>query len=190
MEGRGDGYEAIPYGFNQVGRQLQNDVGAVIEKVSAWRRKRDRRYKWEGARLIKNIFPAFGKELENALVELMKSGEKMAKQVLLEILDCYDGECFLHGVCREAVKIYGQDEKYRRRLIWRLAKTGTVCGEYGFVEAYRKKLEEINHWRKEEDKNVLLFVQEYEKHLRARIETEEKDAHESLELHQRGLYSL
>jgi len=62
---------------------------------------------------------------------------------------------------------------------------GAVWGEYGFVEGFKKKKEEIKIWKKDKNKVIQLFVKEYEDHLEKRISFEKKQADEVIELRKR-----
>ncbi len=66
---------------------------------------------------------------------------------------------------------------------------GVVSGEYGFVEGYKKKKEEIQGWKKGKNKAIQLFVKEYEDHLEKRILYEKKQADEVIELRKRQFNS-
>jgi len=64
-------------------------------------------------------------------------------------------------------------------------KWGAVSGEYGFVEGFEKKKEEIQSWGKDKNKAIQLFVKKYEDFLDIRILYEKKQADEDIELRKR-----
>ena len=103
-------------------------------------------------------------------------------------MDVYEGQVFLREVVREFVKAYHDKKEfheYKRRLFNALSRTGVVTGEYGFVNAYKHKKDEIKVWQKEADTVVKEFAKEYETYLNKLIAQEQKRADEEIELMKR-----
>jgi len=67
-----------------------------------------------------------------------------------------------------------------------IRKSG-CSGEYGFVEAYKKRREEIQPWKTDKHEGVRRFALRYEEYLDRRIEDERKFADEEVNLLKRGL---
>ena len=55
-----------------------------------------------------------------------------------------------------------------------LSQMGVVSGEYGFVEGFKRKKEEIQSWKKDKNKVIQLFIKKYEEYLNERIVFEKK----------------
>ena len=91
----------------------------------------------------------------------------------------------MHSVCKNFVKRSPHVEKFKSSLFIALSQTGVVSGEYGFVNAYKQKLEEIQSWKKDKSKAIKSFLKEYEDYLNKRIASEQKRADEDLELRKR-----
>ena len=78
-------------------------------------------------------------------------------------------------------------EKIKGTLCNYLSQTGVVTGEYGFVEAYRGKKDQIQKFKNDSSITFQKFVQYYEGYLDQRIEYEQKRADEDIELQKRNI---
>ena len=90
----------------------------------------------------------------------------------------------MHDVCKEFIK-KNHSNKYEKEMFIILSQTGVVSGEYGFVEAYKAKRQEIQDWKKDKNKTILSFVKKYETYLDRRIAYERKRADEDVEMRKR-----
>jgi beta-lactamase class D len=106
----------------------------------------------------------------------------------MAILRNYDGNPVINDVCKELVKILPDGSSLTNELTIIMQSTGVVSGEYGFVEAYKKKIEEIQPWLQDESPSIKEFAQNYIMSLEKRIEYEQKRADEDITLrkHQYG----
>jgi len=86
------------------------------------------------------------------------------------------------------VKILPDGSDLTNELTLILQSTGVVSGEYGFVEAYKQKIEEIQSWLQDESPKVKEFAQNYIASLEKFIPHEQKRADEQITLrkHQYG----
>ncbi len=66
-----------------------------------------------------------------------------------------------------------------------LSQMGVVSGEYGFVEGYERKKQEIQDWKKDTSKVIKNFAQKYENYLSKQIGYERKKADEDIEIRKR-----
>ena len=180
-----DHYDAIPYSLHEVNKPLSENAEIVVPEILKWFAKKDCLLYWEGSRLIKAIFPTFDKVLEEELIKLIKSKNEKNIRIVFNILRAYKGENFLHNVCKELIKEYPKNEDYHEEIFIILSQTGVVSGEYGFVEGFKKKKEEIKIWKKDKNKAIQLFVKKYEDFLDKRILYEKKQADEDIELRKR-----
>ena len=180
-----DHYDAIPYRLHQLNKPLCENAEIVVPEIFKWFKKKDYLLDWEGSRLIEAIFPVFNKSLEEELIKLIKSKNEKNIRVVFNILLAYKGEEFLHNVCKESIKEYPQNDDYHKKIFIVLSQMGMVSGEYGFVEGFKKKKEEIQIWKKEKNKAIQLFVKKYEDYLDKRILYEKKQADEDIELRKR-----
>ena len=170
--------------MREINKPLQKHANIVVPEIMRWVAEKDRLFQWEASHFIQAIFPAFDKALERGMINLIKrDGDKNAK-IVISVLRAYKGEVFLHGVCREFIKKHHSD-KFMKEMFIVLSQTGVVRGEYGFVDAYKVKKQEVQNWKEDEDKFIQLFVKKYEAYLDKRILYEQKRADEDIELRKR-----
>jgi len=185
MKKREDHYDAIPYSLHQINKPLSENAEIIVPEILKWFKKKDYLLNWEGSRLIQAIFPIFNKSLEEELIKLIKSKNEKDISVVFNILRAYKGEEFLHNVCKELVRKYPKNKDYHNKIFSVLSQIGAVWGEYGSVEGFKKKKEEIQNWRKDKNEAIQLFVKKYEDYLEKRILYEKKQADEDIELRKR-----
>jgi hypothetical protein len=188
-EGDKGRYDAIPFGFHTLSEPLsQHPVQAVNAVLDTY----DGNYGlfiYRGARLLKNIFPDFPPQLQQKLLEVIQSKEKRDLLFVMAILRDYDGNPIIQNFCKEIVKILPDGSDLTNELNVILFSTGVVSGEYGFVEAYKQKIEEIKPWLQDENPRVKGFAQNYIVDLEKMIEYEQRRADEDIALlkHQYGV---
>jgi len=180
-----DHYDAIPYRLHQMNKPLNENAEIIVPEILKWFKKKDSLLHWEGSHLIQAIFPTFNKVLEEKLIKLIKFKNEKNIRIVFNILRAYKGEEFLHNVCKELIKEYPKNRDYRKKIFIVLSQMGVVSGEYGFVEGFKKKKEEIQIWKKDKNEAIQLFVKKYEGFLDKRILYEKKQADEVIELRKR-----
>jgi ppGpp synthetase/RelA/SpoT-type nucleotidyltranferase len=182
---REERYDAIPFDLHKLNEPLSQNAKDVIKEILKWFKKEDWLSYWEGGHFLEAIFPAFHQELEDQLIKLLRSKNKNKAKIVLYILRSYKGETFLHNVCKEFIRQYPKSKKYKQELFGILSQMGVVSGEYGFVEGYERKKQEIQEWKKDKSKIIKKFAQEYENYLSKRIDYEKKRADEDIEIRKR-----
>jgi hypothetical protein len=178
-------YDAIPFDLNEINIPLSKNAKIIVPEILKWYNKKYGLFYWEARHLIRAIFPIFNEVLEKKLIEFIKSKEGRKVEIVIRILRAYKGEEFLHNICKEWIKEYPKNEDYHKEIFIILSQTGVVSGEYGFVEEFKKKKEEIQSWKKDKNKAIQLFVKKYEGFLDKRILYEKKQADEVIELRKR-----
>jgi hypothetical protein len=180
-----DYYDAIPYGLHELSVPLAKNAEIIIPEILKWFKKKDSVLHLEGRNLIKAIFPTFNEILERELIKLIKSKNEKNIRIVFNVLHAYEGEIFLHNICKELIKEYPGNDDYHRKIFHVLSQMGVVSGEYGFAEGFKKKKEEIQSWKKDKNKAIQEFVKKYEDYLNKRILDEKKQADETIELRKR-----
>lgn len=180
-----DHYDAIPHSLHELNRPLSENAEIVVPEILKWFKKKDSLLHRKGSRLIEAIFPVFNKSLEEELIKLIKSKNERNVRIVFNILHAYKGEEFLHNICKELIKEHPTSNNYHEEIFFILSQMGVVMGEYGFVEGFKKKKEEIQSWKKDKNKAIQLFVKKYEDYLEKRILYEKKQADEDIELRKR-----
>lgn len=181
LKKKNDRYDAIPYDFQQLNESLAPSAEKIIPIIFDWFKEKDWLFRWEASRLLHNIFPDFDARLEKMLIERIHEGGEINAHLILHVLDDYNGPISVHQVCKEFLKKFN-DKKYKSDIMSILSKTGVVMGEYGLAEAYERKIEEIQSWKQDKEKEIVSFANEYEKYLKRRIAYERKKADEDIEI--------
>lgn len=174
-------FDAIPYDFHKLHDELSKIPEKIIPIVQSWYDGNYGMFIYKGARLLKIIFPTFPKSFQIKLIELIETNEKENIDFVLAILRNYEGQEFLHDVCKELVKEL-QDEELLNEVRTILQSTGVVTGEFGFSEAYEQKKKELEGWLNSADEKIRSFAESYIADLEKQIEAERKRAGEEIEL--------
>lgn len=180
----GEKYDAIPFSLHIINKRLQKHANVVVPAIIGWFSEKGWLFQWEASHFLHAIFPTFDKALESEMINLVKKGGDKNAKIVTSVLRTYKGEQFLHGVCKEFIKRYHRD-KYMKEMFIVLSQTGVVSGEYGFVEAYKAKRQEIQDWKKDKNKTIRAFIKKYEAYLTTRIAYEQKRADEDVEMRRR-----
>jgi len=187
-EKRIDGrYDAIPFSFHKLQNALAEHPALAVDTVRTWFDDDDALFEFRGARLLRNIFPNFSDAFEERLLLLVETGNREDMAFVLSILRNYEGEAFLHRVCREIVARLPKDDELLTRVYIALQATGVVTGEFGFVEAYKRRIDEIRPWLSDETASVRAFAADYVESLGKRIEFEQRRAEEQIALRKHTL---
>lgn len=179
-------YDAIPYHLDDLGTELRKHPQEVLPELVSWLSDKVPLLRWETAHFFSNLYPTFEDPLSTYLEELVdtKDTEKIEK-IVLPVLQEYKGQGFTHSLCKKIVKHFGN--KYDNSLFIALSQTGVVSGEYGFVEAYKAKQEELKPWLEDEDEKVKAFAERYIAMLERRIQWEKKRADDDKAAREAGL---
>lgn len=176
------GYEAIPFSFHKLSEPLSQHPNQAVNAVRDIYDGNYGLFALRGARLLRNIFPDFSQEFQKTLLDAAQSGEERDLHFVMAILRNYDGNPVIQNLCKEIVKLLPDDDSLSNELCIILQSTGVVSGEYGFVKAYKKKINEIQPWLEDENSKVQEFAQNYIARLEKRIEYEQKRADEDITL--------
>jgi len=186
-------YDAIPLDFYEIREDLAQAEKVIIPEILKWFTEKDWLYHFEASHLLGAIFPSFNSKLGDYLVDLIKQGGKQNALLVLSVLRAYKGESFLHEVSKAFIKKFLQNEndefykEYRSEMFIILSQTGVVSGEYGMRDAYKRKKDEIQPWKKDRNPAIQVFVKDYEKYLDDSIKFEEHRADEDIQLMKKGI---
>lgn len=136
-------------------------------------------YIYKFTTLLSKCFPIINAELEKEIITLLNKPKYIS--FLLCFLDKYKGESFIHTICKEIIKKYGN--KYDEKIEYILSNVGSVWGEKGFVDAYKNKLSEFKKlWKDETNANIKIFKIKYKKYLNELILSESKNSEKNIEM--------
>jgi len=182
-------YDSIPFSFqSSLSEPLSQIPEAAVDIVFNQYDENYLTHIYSSGRLLKNIFVGFPSDFSKKLIELVCKNTNNTTFFVLGVLRNYDGDSRIQEVCKELVKILPDESSLLNETIIALQSTGVVRGEYGLVEAYKKKIEEIKPWLDEPNERVKHFAKNYISILEKRIEEEKKRVDESIVLdkHQYG----
>ena len=184
------GYSAIPYDFYELSDMLSKQEKIILPEICKWFETKDVVIKYEAGGLLKKIFKTFSGSLETYLSSLLDRDKltKLEIETILFTFRAYDGETFLHPLYQKLItkipSVYVETERgeVEQELIMSLSQTGVVTGEYGMVEAYKRKVIEVESWSNQSNQLVRNFAKVYKDYLEKRIPYEEKSSDTELDM--------
>ncbi|MDZ5455791.1 hypothetical protein [Azohydromonas lata] len=180
-----DKFEAIPYHLHALKNVLQEHPQAVLAMLRRGFKGDEAASMFpyrSGARLIKAVFPGFEPEFQKLLLDFVASGDRVDLEFVLAIVRSYGGGAPILDVCKAIVKVVPQESKEWRTLAAAIKTIGGVWGEYGLVNAFEAKRDEIAAWRADEDALVRAFADWLTEQLERMIAFEKQQADEELTL--------
>jgi ppGpp synthetase/RelA/SpoT-type nucleotidyltranferase len=184
-KGEDEKYEAVPYSFHGLEKQLSRDAGLAVSSGREWFSRDNKLFRFRGGRLLSAAFPHCTEEFAQALASLVANGNDIDADFVLGIMQNYRGEPATHEVLKQIVARYPQDESKLSRVRISFDNTGVVSGEFGMVEAYRAKKQAILTWTSDERPEVRQFAELHAAELDRRIISEQKRADEDIEMRRR-----
>jgi hypothetical protein len=181
----GGRYEAIPYDLHELRNPLSRDAEFAVDTVRSWYSSDNSLFEFRGGKVLHNVFPGFNTELEAKLNSVAQEGTDEAIDFVLRILRAYQGETFLHGVCKEIVDKLPLDDGHIGEVQVILESTGVVTGQFGLVEMYQKKKEEASPWLSDSRPKVRAFAEKYRRSLDRAIAAEQRRSEADYELRRR-----
>jgi len=175
-------FEAIPFGFDKLQEPLSEIPESAVRRVYELYKADTELLEFRGARLLTNIFPNFSEGFEAALLRLVKEGGETERRFVVGILRAYQGQPFIHRVCKEIVKAIPEDSPIVNAVAIALETTGVVSGTFGMAEAYERKKQEVLEWLTDPDERVREFAKRYIEDLDKMREAERKRAEEGIAL--------
>lgn len=175
-------FEAIPFEFYKLQEPLSKIPRSVVRSVLDQCRTDDTLFAYRGGTLLKNIFPAFSEELEAELLQLVLEGSDSNLEFVIGVLRNYQGEPFIHRLCKEIVKKTDSGNPLLNEVSIALESTGIVSGEFGMAEAYERKREEVLDWLSDPNEKVKAFAKRYIADLERVRDAEIKRAEEGIAL--------
>lgn len=175
-------YEAVPFEFYALSEPLSKIPREAVDIALQSYDGDYGMFIFKGGRLLANIFQQMPPEFTDKLIELIQTKDKKNLFFVMSILRNFEGQPFVHELCKELVLAVPEDDDYIVEVDVILQNTGVVSGEYGFVEAYKSKIEEIKPWLGDGREKVRLYAEGYISRMEKRIEYEIKRADENIAL--------
>src|SRR6266581_5507684 len=182
---REDRYQAIPYQFHDLAQQLAEDVDLATATLRKWYSAGDSLFRFTGGLMLQAVFPTFTDELARSLNQIVARGSDEDYDFASRLLENYHGEPPTHEVIKELIERLPENDPKLRRLDICLSNTGVVSGEFGMVDAYRRKKEEIALWLEDSRPKVREFATSYVRRMEQEIASEQRSAEMRKELRMR-----
>lgn len=155
-----DRFEALPYSLHALDKLLSPMPGEVLRAVRAEFKPDDAGMfpYYAGARLIKAVFPKFEPALQAELLSFSRTGHPTDMDFVIGVVRAYGGEVPILDICKEIIKVVPERSSAWNEIAAAIESTDVVMGEYGMVQAYEIKREEIAAWKNDEHPRVQSFA--------------------------------
>jgi ppGpp synthetase/RelA/SpoT-type nucleotidyltranferase len=175
-------YEALPYRLHSLDAPLAENPQLLIAAAKGWFDEDRALFEYRGGRLVASTFPAFSDRLEALLLERVASGDRDEIAFVIGILRAYEGQTFLHRVCKEIVAAVPSDDELLDLVSIVLDSMGVTRGEFGRVAGFQRKKTEIEAWLEDSREQVRSFAERHLHQLDQQIAAEQRRSEENLAL--------
>jgi hypothetical protein len=169
-------YEAIPYQFHGLEKELSNDAKAAVAFGRQLFAADPKLFRFRGGRLLAIAFPHCPPQLADELAALAAVANESDGKFILAVLENYHGEETTHETLKRLLVRFPGDERVRTGVMISLEGTGVVMGEFGFADALRGKLELVRKWAEDPRAEVRSFADDEMRSLEVRIADEQRHA--------------
>lgn len=180
-----DRFEAVPFRFNGLEKELSKDPQLAIRKGLSWFARNRELFQFRGGRLLSNAFPNCTPGFAAELAELVKAGGDTEADFALAILRNYRGETSTYVVLKEIVSRFPDDTRKMSGVRASIDSTGVVSGEFGLAEAYQAKKESLADWLADERPAVEAFAEKHVAELGLMVASERRRAEVDSEMRNR-----
>jgi hypothetical protein len=177
-EGSDERYEAVPYQFHGLEKELSRDAKIAIEFSRRIYEVDSRLFRFRGGRLLSAAFPSCPPNLADELVKLAADGTEGDVKFILAVMENYHGEETTQEVLKQIIARFSDNEGIQTGVIVSLENTGLVMGEFGLANALRGKLEMARNWLTDPRPAVRAFAEHHVQSLQLRIANEQRRAEE------------
>ncbi len=181
----GERYEAFPYSFHDLQEPLARDAESAIAVVRSWFHGDDPLFRFRGGRLLSTVFSGFSAEFSAWLREMAQNGSNEDLNFILAVMQNYHGEAVTHPLLQDIVNRVSEDDPGLAKVEISLKSTDGVVGEFGMVDAFRKKKEQVALWLEDPRARIKTFATEYIKSLDRSMAAEQRTAEQEHELRRR-----
>ena len=174
-----DGYQAVPYQFHALADALGKDSDLAVSTVRGWFTPDDAWFRFKGGRVLFAVFHTFTEALGNSLTKLLQGGSHDDAAFVVAVLQNYPGDGAIFPVIRGVVRAVADGDALLNGIDSCLGSTGVVGGEFGLVEAHRRKRNAIAPWMEDADPKVQAFAKQRVRDFDQQIAGEQRRAEQS-----------
>lgn len=169
-------YDAIPYVMTELSEILAREPQPVVDATLSWSKANTQLLWGDVGSLVHAIFPDITEVLAKALSDVFSTGDEENVPFSIAVLRAYDGAEAALELCKEIAAVLPEGDEKLNDLDIALNGTGTVSGEFGFVEAYQSKKRVVELWLNDSRPNVVAFAKRCLHGLELRIASEQNRA--------------
>jgi hypothetical protein len=178
-------YQPVPYHFYKLQTRFTKISEHALDVARRHYRSDDRMFRYTFGRLTAAAFPTLTEPLKAKFLSFINERTREDLAFVIQVLSGYSGSQFVDDLCKEIVRRLDPNDRLQDDLSLMLQSTGVVSGEFGFVDAYKKKREQLMPWLSDPDANVRLFAQKHIAGLDRHISAEQRRSEEDLEMRKR-----
>ncbi len=178
-------YEAFPSRLHDLQESLARDAESAVTCTRSWFHDDDPLFRFRGGRLLSTAFAAFPDNFAAQLREMAQNGSDEDLNFILAVMQNYHGESATHPLLQDIVNRLSEDDHRLAKVEISLKSTDGVVGEFGMVDALRKKKEGVKPWLEDPRPRVKAFAMEYIRSLDRGIAAEQRTAEQEHELRKR-----
>lgn len=153
-------FEDIPYNLHTLDKVLSAQPRNLLRAIRAEFTPEEAGMfpYYGGARLLKAAFPDFNETVQAELLSLVKTGDQTDIEFVLGVVRTFSGDAPILDICKEIIKLVPERSTAWGEVAAAIESTGVVSGEYGMLEAYQAKREQIVPWKDDENPRVQVFA--------------------------------
>ncbi len=173
-------YDAVPFHLGRLGTAMSSSVDLVVERAAEWYCRGGGFMKIHTPYFIEHLFRNCPSQLEEKLLSLVKTGDQVQQEFVVDVLTKYKGLSFVHAILRELVAILPLETPLLQNVDIALSATGAVCGEFGRRDALLDQRKVMEAWLEDERTAVVSFATNRVQSLDNRIAAEERRAKDDI----------
>jgi hypothetical protein len=179
-------YEAFPFRLHDLQQTLARDAESAVTSTRSWFHDDDPLFRFRGGRLLSTVFLRFPDELSTRLREMAQHGSDEDLNFILAVAQNYHGEPATHLLLQDVVDRLPENDPRLAKVEISLRSTDGLVGEFGMVDALRKKKEQVTPWLEDLRPRIKAFALEYIRGLDRSIAAEQRTAEQKHELRKRS----
>jgi hypothetical protein len=177
-------YNPIPFQFYRLHEVLIKSANYAVESARRWYETDPLLFVYRGGRFLTNVFQNAWPALETQLRPYV-AGDESDLKFVLQVLRTFEGENFLHPIVKDLVARLHRDSDLLQEAAHVLTESGVVSGEFGFVELYKQRRDQMLGWLDDERAPVREFAEKHIRSLERMIAVEQRRAEEDYEMRKR-----
>lgn len=174
-----DGYQAVPYQLHALADILGKDSDLAVTTVRSWFTRDDAWFRFKGGRVLHAVFHKFTEALRDSLIKLLDGGAQDDAAFAIAVLQNHPGDAAIFPVIRDVVRVVPEGDAMPNGIDSLLGSTGVVGGEFGIVEAHRRKRNILAAWQGDPDAKVQAFAKQRVRDLDVQIAAEQRRAEQA-----------